>query len=114
MVARSSSVASRMFISGGEFCQCREKIREGFRYTGWILNLDARHHQADYRKCHRDTMVIVGLDARAVQPRRHYFHPVFEVGDTRAEAAQLRRDRAQTIALMMADKLDLADARGRG
>src|SRR5581483_10752576 len=91
-----------------------EEIRVGLGYARGIPDPDAFDPEPRHRERHRDPMVVVSLDHRGLKPRRLDQHPVLAFVDVCAEARELGGERADTVALVMADESDGADARWRG
>ena len=89
-----------------------EEIGEGFRDASGIFDLHAGEFKTSHREAHRDSMIVVGLDGRGMHRGRRNLESVFVLDHRRAEPPQLSRERADAIALVMADEGDVANLVG--
>src|SRR5208337_5589219 len=86
-----------------------EKIRECLRDASGIFDLQAAELQTRHRKTHRDSMIVVSLDDCRTHRGRRNLESVIVLDDRGAQPPQFGRERADAIALVMADERDVAD-----
>src|SRR5713226_2232408 len=111
-----ASAAQEPRLTSAPSLQAGEVVKKTgvrLRHAAGILDSDAGEFEAYYGEGHRDAMVVVGFDGGGLKHRRFDAKAIVELIHRRAEAAQFRGERAQAVALVMADEGDVADSRRR-
>src|SRR5580698_3787880 len=95
---------ARALCSRSEGGDAVEKIGKGFRDTSGVFDLYAGEFKTSDREAHRDSMIVVGFDGRGTHRGGRNLESVLVFDHGRIEPSEFSRERADAIALVMADE----------